>query len=151
MFRKFVAHKLARREKPSYTSSICAEPPMHVGLGRQRQPRPQTRIATRPQNVPELPVPAKFAGFSARNQVVAGAKQLEIVDVINDWYILRFQFPQKRRREVMVDVANMRYIGAEFREHGAEAPPRLARINRMRRQPDLARPVFRLLEIDSWH
>src|SRR5579862_6282931 len=119
---------------------------MNVGLGRQRHPRPHTRVATRRQNVPELPVPATFAGFSARNQVVAGAKQLEIVDVINDWYILRSQFPQKRRREVMVDVANVRYIGAEFREHGAEALPCLERINRMRRQPDLAWPVFRLLE-----
>ena len=52
---------------------------------------------------------------------------------------------------MVINVADMGYIGLEFGDHGTNPAPCLARINRLPRQPDFTKPSARFLEVDMRH
>src|SRR3977135_4744365 len=56
---------------------------------------------------------AQFAGSSMCHKVVVRTQHLEVVQVIDDGDALPLQFPKNRRREVMVDSANVGEIGCK--------------------------------------
>src|SRR5208337_229767 len=151
MLDEFVAHKPAGREKQAHALPEGAQTAVNVGLGHQRQARAESRIAARPQRMPEGAAFARFADLSLRKQVVAGAEQLEIVQVIDDGNVLRFQYPEDGRRDMMIDIAHMSNVRTEFLDHGPDAPPRLQRIDQMPRAPQLLPETGVLFEINVRH
>ncbi len=94
MLDELVAHKMARREEQVHTLPVGTEPAMNVGLGGQGDAGAHSRITGGLQGMPECASLAGLARFAARNQVVTRAKQLEIVQVIEDGYVLGLEFPQ---------------------------------------------------------
>jgi hypothetical protein len=48
--------------------------------------------------MPEIASATPEAGLASTDPVIAGANQLEVVEVVEHWNILRTKFPQDRRR-----------------------------------------------------
>ncbi|MGE5737092.1 MAG: hypothetical protein ACM34E_18505, partial [Acidobacteriota bacterium] len=61
--------------------------------------------------MPKLTSSASVTDLAVRNQVVGGTDQFQVVDVIKNGDTLTVELPQNRRREVVVDVANMCHVG----------------------------------------
>src|ERR1700740_3302278 len=110
MFDKLVAHKLAGRQKAIHAFPVCPEPFMDVSLRYERYPRAQAGITLLLDRVPELAALAGLTGLPAQNQIVAGAQDLEIVQVIQDRNSLLLQLPQDGRRQMMIDISHMSYV-----------------------------------------
>src|SRR6267154_3677682 len=52
---------------------------------------------------------------------------------------------------MVIDVADMGYVGLEFGDHRPNPSPGFARINRLCRKHPFMEPSTRLLEVDVWH
>src|SRR5262249_61191421 len=94
-----------------------------------------TRITTLANDVVEAPALTSVAGTPSRNHVVAWTEQFEVVHVVQHRYALCLQFPEDRRREVVVDVAHVRNIRTEIRDHPADFFSRLRGVDRAKSEP----------------
>src|SRR5713226_1086798 len=80
---------------------------------------------------------AQFARSSMRHEIVVRTQDLEVVQVIDNGDALSLQFPQNRRRQVMIDSANVGQIRRVVAEAGTHAAPGGGRIERVCRHPSL--------------
>ena len=101
--------------------------------------------------MPELAPFARLARLPLQYQVIGRAEQLKVIDVIDHGNVLRFQFPQNRRRQMVIDAPNMRDIRPELLDHRANPPPRVRRINCMPHPPRLLPPCRLGLEVNVGH
>src|SRR6266480_4156511 len=83
---QFLLYELARSEKARHATLVCSEPLVDICLRRQDERGPASfRIAAFGRDVPELRSATFLASAAMRHHVVAGAKQLEVTSVIDDW------------------------------------------------------------------
>src|SRR5437870_8788490 len=92
---QFLLYELAGSKEARHATLVCSEPFVNVRLRRQHERGPASfRIAAFGRDVPELRSATFLASAAMRHHVVAGAKQLEVILVIDDWHTMLFQFPQ---------------------------------------------------------
>jgi len=58
------------------------------------------------------------------NKIVGWTQNLEIVDVIEHWDSLMFQFPENRWRQMVIDAANVGQIRGKISQAIAHGAPR---------------------------
>ena len=120
MLHKLISNEPAGREEEVDALLIRHDPAMRIGFSSQRDASGRPRITVRSHRVPERSALAAFTGVPLRNHVVAGAKQLEIVQVVQHGNAFRPQFPQNRGSQVVVDVAHVRDVGTELTDHSSD-------------------------------
>src|SRR6476646_10497745 len=115
---KLCLYKSAGRDDQVYTFFVSSEPVMNICFsGERHRCCSASHIASFANNVEEASSFTPLARPICGTHVVTRAEQLEVVDVIKHRNALGFKFPQNRRRKVVIDVSNMRNIGAEIRNH----------------------------------
>ncbi len=73
MLHKFVAHKFAGGEKTVDAFPVSPHPLVNISFRHQHHARARARVAFQLQRMPKVAAFARFASFSVRHQVVAGA------------------------------------------------------------------------------
>src|SRR5665213_2357593 len=138
IFSQLVFYKSAWSEETVNALFVRSQPFVNVSLRGKHPPRRcGTRVTAFGHNIPELASMTLLARTPARHHVVTRANQFEIVDVIQDRYVLTFQLPQNRRGKMVIDVSNMRHIRPELPNHSSQFPSCLGRINCMGGLPGL--------------
>src|SRR5205823_6422561 len=110
-FDKFLAYKVARRQEKIDASQISFEPAVQVGFGSENScagTRPC--VAVLRYGVAIAARQALFAGAPVGDEVVRWTKNLEVIQMVKHRDLLLFQLPKDRRRQVMVDAADVREI-----------------------------------------
>ena len=81
--------------------------------------------------MPKLTSSAPVTDLAVRYHVVGGTDQFQVIDVIKNGDTLTMELPQNRRREVVVDVANMCHVGPKLRDGPPQPSLHVDGINRM--------------------
>lgn len=80
---KFLFYEPAGSEELIDAFLVGSQPAMEIGFGHQQQPGTRgSGVTTLGENVSELSATTALARLSFRDQIVGGAKQLEVVQVI---------------------------------------------------------------------
>src|SRR5579864_4088252 len=131
---EFVFGKTAGGQEVIDAPAVSSQPAMEIGFGHQEQ-RGTRRpgVTTLGENVPEPSATTALARMSFGYHVVGGAKQLEIVQMIEHRDALRLEFPENRRGQVVIDVAHVRNVGMKISDHPTQSPASVSGIEGMRR------------------
>ena len=105
------ANKIAGSEEEIDAAFVGPQPFMEVGFGRQNKcARAWARIAPLRDHMVERALPACLASLAVRDEIIGWTQYLEIVQVIQHRNVAPLEFPENRRRQMVIDSADMTQV-----------------------------------------
>src|SRR5689334_7181277 len=101
MFHQALSHELAGRKQDVDTFVVSPKPLVQVGFcGKQQRRTTRPGIAAASHGSSKLTTAALLTSLTQRHHVVAGAEQLEVIEMVDNGHALSLQFPEDRRRQM---------------------------------------------------
>ena len=111
---QLAANELAGSEEQIDATLIGSQPFVKVGFGGEHDGAgARAGITVLSDDVGEGALFASGAGFAVRDAVVGRAEDLEVVQVVENGDAAALEFPEDRRREMMIDAADVGDVRAK--------------------------------------